>query len=115
MFDWRKPPVEVIVLDPVYARRLACAVFKVKDGIIFVDVGYEDSSFHPFHLVKGELWWDEANDQWVCGGARIRRPSPGIIREYEQWAKEHPESASPEAIKELIVASGLVDSKEELS
>ncbi len=85
--------------------RLIAALVKHPKGWVFADVGWAGPlcSFHPFHLVEGEL---SGEGPWQLGDYVITEAEPGSEQAKEwaawtAWAKEN--GATPKRAAEVIL------------
>jgi len=55
----------IVIRVPGVGRRLAVELFPYKDGAVFFDVGWTESSGHPYHVLPGPIKGE--NGQWGFG------------------------------------------------
>lgn len=72
-------------------ERLMAEVFPHPDGIVFADIGWPDSTGHPFHVVAGEL---QGDGPWTIGRHEIRIAFDGE-RLFADWTRWQAWRASP--------------------
>jgi hypothetical protein len=56
----------IVIKVPGVGRRLAVELFPYKDGAVFFDVGWTESSGHPYHVLPGPIE-DGGDSQWSFG------------------------------------------------
>jgi hypothetical protein len=76
-------------------KRLAVELFPYKDGAVFFDVGWTESSGHPIHVLPGPIISDES--QWGFGDikregfvtAYVFDPElfPDLVGNHETWKR----------------------------
>lgn len=64
-------------------ERLMAEIFPHSAGIVFADIGWPEATWHPFHLVEGELTGD---GPWEIAGHEIRFAFDGE-QLYADWAR----------------------------
>lgn len=72
-------------------QRVAVHIFPHPQGVVFTDVGWVEASFHPHHLIKGEVRPIGA-DAWAVGPDWVIRKiqdgdRDGVWQDAFRWAR----------------------------
>lgn len=92
-------------------ERLIAELFKQPGGIAFADIGWPDATWHPFHVVDGEISGD---GPWFVGGHEIRVAFEGeqLFEDWQNWqryrATDEGQRYTHELARDEINRSGLL-------
>lgn len=80
---------------PDYGERISDDIFKVQGGICYFEIGWNDTTLNPLHVIEGELTGAAENGPWVIADVRIRELTTDDPewQHYQEWKKVKPADA----------------------
>jgi hypothetical protein len=81
LFDAHRQGLPLVIDTGDGGERLLAELFEHPRGLVFADIGWPEASWHPFHVVEGEL---VREGDWRVGACEIRVAFEGESL-WDQW------------------------------
>lgn len=77
-----KEPLKIF--HPIGGERVIAALFQVKDGIYFFDIGWPEATLNPLHFVAGQI---SGEGPWKIDDCEINllEKDDPLMNEYLEW------------------------------